>query len=841
MEQEKHYYAFISHSSDDQKTALWLRNQLVNYHIPTSIQKEYHAPKRIRPVFLYQTDLAGNVLGEALNKELNDSQFLIVICSPSGAKSTYVNDEIQHFIDIGKADRIIPFIVDGKPHVENPDKECFPPALIKLCNDGLELRGIDFKAQSKQLGSKKGAVVNLIASLLGVRFDTMWDWHKRQTKKKRISIAIAAILIMLLVAAAALHFKHLEEQKTESQIITTCELASDLIDQGNSDLANRLLLSVMDLKTSSHLYPNKLKFLFRQSNQNRTSSWKTSYGYTNSALFSPDGNLIVSTSNDGSLSVWDAKTHDNLGTAYHQDSSTLRHAVNHATFSPDMRYIISASEDNTIKVWDAATLKEIRTLRGHQSEVLSTTFNHDQSLIASTAADGTIKIWETATYQEKTTLRHHKAVNSVVFSKDDQLMVSASDDSTAIVWDAKTFEKKQTLKGHSAEIDMVSISPDNRLIVSGGEDGSLKIWETSSGKCLSSIPSWSGINYSVEFSPDGQYILSSIVSMGNVWVTIYDAQTCRLIRQLPIITQGTAKASYSPDGLSIVISVFDKLGRVIVWDIDDGFEPHHLIGHKDMVYSAYYSHDGKRIVSASEDGTVRIWDSETLKEVRQLNRFNGPVLSAVFTPSDLHILSLTPDYKSQMWDIASGTEIPNYAKTVLDWSNAMSSDGLFVIDPMGNLINTQTMESKMLDQGMLSACVSHNGKIIATTSTTSEGRAITLWNNSGKAINTLTQEESITNLAFSHDDRYLATTSFDGVIYVWNLSAMQAEAVYKITQAPTLCAIEFNLDDSKIIYSNDSIMEIIDFPPLQELIDQTRERFKDRPLTPEERKMYYLE
>ena len=32
-----------------------------------------------------------------------------------------------------------------------------------------------------------------------------------------------------------------------------------------------------------------------------------------------------------------------------------------------------------------------------------------------------------------------------------------------------------------------------------------------------------------------------------------------------------------------------------------------------------------------------------------------------------------------------------------------------------------------------------------------------------------------------------------------------------------------------------------DFPPLQELIDQTRERFKNRPLTDEERKMYYLE
>ena len=91
MESSKHYYAFISHSSDDEKIAKWLRKQLESYHIPTSIQKEYHAPKRLKPIFLFQTDLSGNNLGDSLNEELFDSQYLIVICSPSAAKSKYVN------------------------------------------------------------------------------------------------------------------------------------------------------------------------------------------------------------------------------------------------------------------------------------------------------------------------------------------------------------------------------------------------------------------------------------------------------------------------------------------------------------------------------------------------------------------------------------------------------------------------------------------------------------------------------------------------------------------------------------------------------------------------------
>ena len=46
--EQKHYYAFVSHSSRDAKIALWLRDKLVNYNIPASIRKENQMPKRLR-------------------------------------------------------------------------------------------------------------------------------------------------------------------------------------------------------------------------------------------------------------------------------------------------------------------------------------------------------------------------------------------------------------------------------------------------------------------------------------------------------------------------------------------------------------------------------------------------------------------------------------------------------------------------------------------------------------------------------------------------------------------------------------------------------------------------
>ena len=68
MSNQKHYYAFISHSTVDENVALWLRKELEGYHIPSAVQRDYHAPKRLRPIFIYQTDLAGTQLGDALGQ-----------------------------------------------------------------------------------------------------------------------------------------------------------------------------------------------------------------------------------------------------------------------------------------------------------------------------------------------------------------------------------------------------------------------------------------------------------------------------------------------------------------------------------------------------------------------------------------------------------------------------------------------------------------------------------------------------------------------------------------------------------------------------------------------------
>jgi len=67
-----------------------------------------------------------------------------------------------------------------------------------------------------------------------------------------------------------------------------------------------------------------------------------------------------------------------------------------AIFSPDGRRILTSSQDQTAKIWDAATGEELLTLKGHKEWVISAVFSPDGLRIATASFDKTAKIWEAA-------------------------------------------------------------------------------------------------------------------------------------------------------------------------------------------------------------------------------------------------------------------------------------------------------------------------------------------------------------------------------------------------------------------------------------------------------------
>ena len=168
------YYAFISYNEKDEKWAKWLQWKLEHYRIPTKARNEHNdIPKRIRPVFWYKNDLAGAHLNGSIQKELKRSQYMIVICSRNSAQSDWVNDEVSFFKDeLGRGDKIIPFVVDGDINSTDPHKECLPLAIRHLPRTK-ELRCVDVR----EYGRSK-ALVNIVSTLFDIRFNILWNRFK---------------------------------------------------------------------------------------------------------------------------------------------------------------------------------------------------------------------------------------------------------------------------------------------------------------------------------------------------------------------------------------------------------------------------------------------------------------------------------------------------------------------------------------------------------------------------------------------------------------------------------------------------------------------------------------
>lgn len=224
------YWAFLSYSHRDAKWGSWLHKSLESYRPPKSLigtqTPRGPVPKRLTPVFRDREELASSTdLGASISAALSRSATQIVICSPSSARSHWVNEEILAFKRLGREDRIFCLIVDGEPNAsDNPaiaDQECFPPALrYRLGADGqlssVRTEPIAADARPGKDG-RSNAKLKLIAGLLGVGFDGLRQREQRRRQRQLFAIASGAIAGMVItsgLAAAALIARATAQRQT---------------------------------------------------------------------------------------------------------------------------------------------------------------------------------------------------------------------------------------------------------------------------------------------------------------------------------------------------------------------------------------------------------------------------------------------------------------------------------------------------------------------------------------------------------------------------------------------------------------------------------------------------
>ena len=186
--------AFISYTRSDEKWAKWLQYKLEHYKLPSSLNERTDLPRTIRVLNNDTKSLASGNLSQQVHENIKRSKYLIVICSPQSVQSVWVNKDVEMFVSMGRADQIIPFIIEGEPNANEPSVECFPRALRQLPKDK-ELLGVNVNETGKE-----AAVARLIARMLNVGFDVIWQRHKRQHRRKIIVrvVCLMAIIVSVL-------------------------------------------------------------------------------------------------------------------------------------------------------------------------------------------------------------------------------------------------------------------------------------------------------------------------------------------------------------------------------------------------------------------------------------------------------------------------------------------------------------------------------------------------------------------------------------------------------------------------------------------------------------------
>lgn len=189
------YYAFISYQRKDEKWAKWLQRKLENYKLPVANAKDASDKKSkyIRPVFRDKTDLTAGPLPDVLKEALQQSRYLIVICSPNAVESPWVNEEIETFTKAGRTEFVIPFIVNGEPYPKDGTNECFPDAIKEIPKDKEPL-GVNIHENGKER-----AFIRTVAYMLNVKFDELWNRFERHRRKMR-NIAIACLAFLTVIA-----------------------------------------------------------------------------------------------------------------------------------------------------------------------------------------------------------------------------------------------------------------------------------------------------------------------------------------------------------------------------------------------------------------------------------------------------------------------------------------------------------------------------------------------------------------------------------------------------------------------------------------------------------------
>jgi WD40 repeat protein len=359
-----------------------------------------------------------------------------------------------------------------------------------------------------------------------------------------------------------------------------------------------------------------------------------------------EGSLVAIPTDDG-IYVWDMK--DGMIRHRLKDVPTSVY-TNCVVFSMDGALLASSSDDHIVRIWDTHLGVCLHNLEGHTSSIEYLTFSPDSRKLASLALSSGLCIWNVdhGSLEVRQTINPRFVDGHIKFSPDGKMLAYANGvDATLLNF----------ITGRSANLHAAGISfdfaPDNAKLASGSDCGYLQIWDTSTGKEIRKVEAYQSPVSSVLFARNGNVLVS--LAQDEWTVDIWDV--AKLER---ISTLDHAHPVLDFDVSATALITFSEMGMAKLWDLASIVIPPKLPERPFRFEKCFLSPSGNLVAANSDLDQYRMIFDVVTGQANKL-AWSAPATHAwpIFSPDERFVAFFTRDYglpcdaALQVWNIAS--------------------------------------------------------------------------------------------------------------------------------------------------------------------------------------------
>jgi WD40 repeat protein len=709
------YLAFISYSSSDREHALWLHGQLEAYRVPKHLASLVPEPPAVltslRPIFVDRLELAASAdLPRSIQSALQDSRFLIVLCSPASRRSRWVNEEILTFKRLGRTDHILPLIVSGVPDARSrggsSDDECFPPALVgSLDADGnlcatsqVEPLAADMRPEGDK---RENAKLKLIAGLLGVGFDAL---VQREVRAERARARQARMVASRVQRSQSLFLANLSQRQTETgRTDLGIKLALEalpkslaqpdrpLVHAAEDALYSAIVAHQVDLDLNAGrgtlqrvvLSPAGDRAMTVNDGQ-RVTLWDLNTGetvrsfddvddYIGDVAFSPGGDLAAIAVMHASATLTYAGTPvpppvhiiDARSGETRTSFDMPDHKHSFVRFAPDGHTLFAASGDQAMFVRIAETCTPLfNTPFGARAVGADFDPQGGTAAIVTKGGHGLMVRFAPETPAKEVPLGAVKFV-SLTFNRAGDMLLGLTQRGELLLFDAGSgaLRDRSGRRGREQAV-AARFSDDGAAVIVVTAAGTIESMSTARLDAFEPDVIATGPPVKrAHFDPQARTLVVGFDGPGAAWWHLADRST----RTLPLPAEASlVDAAFSSDGSRVLTATTD--GHARVWSPDHGRRPYRLVGEAAQVGAAAVSADGARVAAGDEGGTVEMWEGTLGTRVwRREGAHAKAVACLAFHPQARSVASASLDGTARVWSAETGeplAELVGHGKAV---------------------------------------------------------------------------------------------------------------------------------------------------------------------------------